>query len=375
MLYLEDSFYNDLSSVPWSRAQSLFRDVSRSRVEDALEKEGARTIDDFVALLSDTALEYLEPMARLSGQYTRQRFGNVRNLFIPMYVSNECSNLCTYCGYSVDNPMKRTTLSRDQILKEIEAIKNKGFDHVVILTGESPQKINIEYFKSVLSLAKDHFSHVSFEVQPLEEKEYQILKDEGLDGVYVFQETYREGNYKKYHQKGKKSNFRYRLETPERIGGTGVRKIGLGVLLGLEDARIENFFMARHYLHLKKRYWQTKFCISFPRIKKAANVNDFFSYVSDSQLVQFICAWRIFEPDIELSLSTRETASFRDKLVSLGITSMSAESKTSPGAYANFEESALEQFEVSDNRKVEDIVVALHHNGYEGVFKDWDRVL
>jgi 2-iminoacetate synthase len=228
---------------------------------------------------------------------------------------------------------------------------------------------------------KPHFSHISIEVQPLDEEDYELLTPFGLNTVLVYQETYRREYYKTYHPKGKKSNFDYRLDTPDRLGRTGVHKIGLGALIGLEDWRTDSFFTAMHLDYLERTYWQTKYSISFPRLRPCAGGGDLKSdpplrqpAMTDRELVQLICAYRIFNEEVELSLSTRESATFRDHAVKLGITTMSAGSQTNPGGYAT-ETNSLEQFAIDDNRSPFEIQEMITSKGYEPVWKDWDQVL
>ena len=287
-----------------------------------------------------------------------------------MYLSNECQNVCTYCGFSFGNKIPRLTLSDDQILKEVEVIKRLGYDHVLLVTGEANRKVDTPYFQNALKLLKPHFSNITIEVQPLDEEEYRILLDDGLYGVLVYQETYNQAHYKDYHTKGKKSNFFYRLDTPDRLGRTGMHKIGIGVLLGLEDWRTDSYYCALHLDYLKRHYWQSKYSISFPRLRPAEGVPDPKSIMTDKELVQLICAWRLMDENLELSLSTRESPVFRDNVIRLGVTSLSAGSKTDPGGYASGNK-ALEQFEIHDSRTPQEIAAMIRCNGYEPVWKDW----
>jgi 2-iminoacetate synthase len=342
-------------------------------VENALNKKGARNLEDFKALISPAAAPYLEQMAALSKKLTLERFGKTMQMYVPLYLSNECQNICTYCGFSYQNKLKRVTLSDAQILKEIEAVKKLGFDHVLIVTGEANKTVGLDYFKNALKLIRPHFSHIAMEVQPLDQNEYEELISLGLNTVLVYQETYHQEDYRLHHPKGKKSNFEYRLETPDRLGRAGIYKMGLGVLLGLEDWRTDSFFTAFHLSYLEKTYWQTKYSISFPRLRPAEGVQAPKVEVSDKELVQLICAYRIFDQEIELSISTRESKKFRDNIIKLGITSMSAGSKTNPGGYA-VEPQSLEQFEIDDDRSPEEIAAMLKVSGYEPVWKDWEKI-
>jgi 2-iminoacetate synthase len=212
------------------------------------------------------------------------------------------------------------------------------------------------------------------EVQPLDQPDYEALIPEGLNTVLVYQETYHQDDYKKHHPKGKKSNFKYRIETPDRLGQAGIHKIGLGVLIGLEDWRTDSFFTALHLNYLERKFWQTKYSISFPRLRPFSGGLPPKVEMTDRELVQLICAYRIFNEEVELSLSTRESQHLRNNVVRLGITSISAGSKTDPGGYAS-QEHALEQFEISDERTPAEIISMIRCHGYEAVWKDWDAVL
>ncbi|MEO5674680.1 MAG: 2-iminoacetate synthase ThiH [Chitinophagales bacterium] len=339
----------------------------------AMEKNGNATPHDFMALISPAAGNFLEEMAQLSHRITRKRFGNVIQMYIPLYLSNECKNICTYCGFSFDNKIDRITLNDEQVIREAEVIRQMGYDHILLVSGEANQVVGIDYFERMISILRPYFSNIMIEVQPLSQNEYERLIATGVNTVLVYQETYHTENYKIYHPKGRKSNFDYRLETPERAGRANVHRIGLGILLGLEDWRVDSFFTALHLDFLEKAFWQTKFSVSFPRLRPAVGCQQPNHPVSDKQLVQLICAWRIFNENVELSLSTRESPKFRDHAIRLGITSISAGSKTNPGEYAN-NLHALEQFEISDNRTPREVAGMIQAQGYEPIWKDWDRV-
>ncbi|HEY0272513.1 MAG TPA: 2-iminoacetate synthase ThiH, partial [Chitinophaga sp.] len=288
-----------------------------------------------------------------------------------------CQNICTYCAFSMDNPIPRKTLTDAEILQEVAVLKAMGYEHVLLVTGEAGREVGVPYLQNAIRLLKPFFAHISLEVQPLQEAEYALLKKEGLHTVLVYQETYHEKNYKQYHPKGKKSNFGYRLATPDRLGKAGIHKIGLGTLIGLEDWRTDAFFTALHLQYLEQAYWQTRYSISFPRLRPIAQEQgsrSFARYMEEAELVQLICAYRLFRGDLEISMSTREHETFRDHAVQLGITSMSAGSRTNPGGYAAGPQS-LEQFEISDERSPAMIAEMIKAQGYEPVWKDWDQTL
>lgn len=363
----------------WDDVRQSILSKTAGHVQTALQR-ARPTLEDFKALISPAAAPYLETMARISQARTQKRFGKTIQMYIPLYLSNQCQNICTYCAFSVDNKILRKTLTDTEILQEVNAIKAMGYDHVLLVTGEANQTVGVPYLRHAIQLVRPYFSHITLEVQPLDTTDYEVLITEGLSAVLVYQETYHTGRYGAYHPKGKKANFTYRLETPDRLGQAGVHTIGLGTLIGLEDWRTDCFFTALHLQYLEKHYWQTKYSISFPRLRPIAvqtggteaTVKTFHEYMSDRELVQLICAYRIFSDTLELSISTREKEAFRDAIVGLGITSMSAGSRTNPGGYTVAPES-LEQFEISDERSPGVIGQMIQRQGYEPVWKDWDR--
>lgn len=370
---MKTTFKHIFDAHDWDEIKSsIYRKTARD-VEAALQK-AERNLEDFKALISPAATPYLEEMARLSREATLKRFGNTMQLYAPLYLSNECQNICTYCGFSYDNKLRRKTLNSVEIVKEMDALKKLGFEHVLLVTGEANQTVGMDYFRKALKIVRPHFANVSMEVQPLEGEDYSELSQIGVHAVLVYQETYHKEDYKKHHPKGKKSNFYYRLETPDRLGQAGIHKIGLGALIGLEDWRVDSFFTALHLNYLERTYWKTKYSISFPRLRPFSGGLSPKVEMSDRELVQLICAYRLFDEEVELSLSTRESERFRDNVLRLGITSMSAGSKTNPGGYA-VEPQSLEQFEISDERSPAEVAEMIRRQGYEPVWKDWDVVL
>ncbi len=366
-----DNFKNIFDTYNWEEEKRSIYSKTSKDVEFALSSK-KRTLEDYKALISPAAIPYLEQMAKLSHELTTKRFGKTIQLYAPMYLSNECNNICTYCGFSLDNKVKRKTLTDAEILKEVAYIKAQGFNHILLVTGESNHTVHVPYFKNAIELIRSNFANISIEVQPLETEEYKELHEAGVYSVLVYQETYHKEVYKQYHPKGKKSNFDYRLETPDRVGKSGTHKIGLGILLGLEDWRVDSFFCALHLDYLQKTFWQTKYSISFPRMRPAEGIIEPNVIVTDKELVQLLCAYRLFNEDVELSISTRESEKLRNNIIPLGVTSMSAGSKTNPGGYA-VEPESLEQFEISDERSVEEISDLIKKSGYEPIYKDWDK--
>ena len=295
-------------------------------------------------------------------------------LYVPLYLSNECQNICTYCGFSYDNKIRRRTLSTVELLTEAAAIKAMGYAHVLLVSGEAHQTVGVDYFARALDVLRPQFAQLSMEVQPLETAEYGLLMEHGLNTVLVYQETYHQADYKLHHPKGRKSNFFFRLETPDRLGEAGIHKMGLGVLIGLEDWRTDSWFTALHLQYLGRRYWKSKFSLSFPRLRPHVGGLQPKVEQTDRELIQLICAYRLLDEEVELSLSTRESPVFRDHAVRLGVTAMSAGSRTNPGGYAVDPES-LEQFEVHDDRSPAVIAEMIRRQGYDVVWKDWDPVL
>ena len=366
--------FNDLfETYNWNETKASIYSKTIADVERALASP-KRSLEDFKALISPAAAPYLEQMAGISQQLTQKRFGKVLQMYVPLYLSNECNNICTYCGFSYDNKVKRKTLSPMEIMQEVAALKEMGYDHVLLVTGEDNLNVHVDYFKKVLELIRPHFAHISMEIQPMDVADYDQLTPYGLNTVLVYQETYHQEDYKKHHPKGKKSNFKYRVETPDRLGKAGIHKMGLGVLIGLEDWRTDCFFTALHLNYLEKKYWQSKYSLSFPRLRPFSGGLEPKVEMSDRELVQLICAYRLFNEEVELSISTRESPSFRNNIIKLGITSISAGSKTNPGGYVVAPES-LEQFEISDERSPAEIARLIAAAGYEAVWKDWDSCL
>ncbi|EAS42766.1 2-iminoacetate synthase ThiH [Photobacterium profundum] len=363
------SYVDVWKQLNWDDVRLSIYSKTATDVERALRKS-KRDLEDFKALISPAAEPYLEQMAQQSAALTRKRFGHTMSFYVPLYLSNLCANACTYCGFSMENRIKRRTLTLAEINQECQAIKAMNFDSVLLVTGEHERKVGMEYFRESVPAIKQQFSYLAMEVQPLEQEEYAELKTLGLDAVMVYQETYSAPTYAEHHLRGNKMDFEYRLATPDRLAKAGIDKIGIGALIGLEEWRTDCFFAATHLDYLERTYWQTRYSISFPRLRPCEGGLQPKSIMSDRQLVQLICAYRMFNPQVELSLSTRESPEFRDNVLPLGVTSMSAGSKTQPGGYAN-DEPELEQFSISDDRSVADVAAAVKQNGFEVVWKDW----
>lgn len=363
-------FGDIVNQLDWNTLKDSIYAKNKEDVLHALHKEH-RDLEDFKALISPAATPFLEEMAVLSNQITQKRFGKTVQMYVPLYLSNICENHCVYCGFNRENRIKRTKLSHEEIMKEVEVLKSYGYEHVLLVAGEDKRNVGLEYYKEVIRLIKPHFALISMEVQPLEEHEYKELINEGLHSVYIYQETYHKENYNNYHLRGKKSDYSYRLHTPDRLGKAGAYKIGLGVLIGLEDWRTDSLFTALHTKYLEKHYWRTKYSVSLPRLRPHQGGFEPNFPMTDRELVQLICAYRIFNPDLEISISVRESETFRDNIIKLGITHISAGSKTDPGGYSG-EKEELEQFEVHDDRSPQEIAAMIRRQGYEAVWKDWD---
>ena len=365
-------FSEVLEKTGWDDTTARIMAKTAADVEIALSKPHL-DLEDFMALVSPAAAPYLEQMAALSRMHTLSRFGKTISMYVPMYITNSCTNSCVYCGFNRHNPMRRVILTPEQIKDECEAIKRLApFDNLLLVTGENPKVAGVEYLENALRVCRPYFNNPSIEVMPLKSEEYHRLTQSGLNGVVCFQETYHRDRYKVYHPAGMKSNFEWRLNGYDRMGQAGVHKIGMGVLIGLEDWRTDVTMMAMHLGYLRKRYWKTKFSVNFPRMRPSEGHFQPNVVMSDRELAQLTFAFRIFDHDVDISYSTRERPEFRDRMLSLGVTSMSAGSKTEPGGYHTYPQ-ALEQFSVSDSRTPAEVAEAIRREGYETVWKDWDK--
>lgn len=373
-----EGFAAVIDSYSWDATTDAVMSKTLQQVDAALARaqanRGQLTVDDFMALISPAAATRLEEMAFLSRKYTQERFGKTISMYIPMYVSNACSNKCVYCGFNHDNPIKRTILTLDEVKRECEAIKRMApFENLLIVSGEFPSLCGVDYFEQVLQTCRPYFHNLTLEVQPLKTEQYARLAKAGLNGVVCFQETYNRRNYGKYHPRGMKSIFDWRLNGYDRMGRAGLHKIGLGVLIGLEDWRTDMTMMARHLRYLQKHYWRTRYSINFPRLCPSESGFQPNVVMTDKELAQLTFAFRLFDHDLDISYSTREKPDFRNNMLNLGVTSMSAGSKTDPGGYATHVDS-LEQFEVSDARTPSQVAHDVASLKHDVVWKDWDSI-
>ncbi|NOY69908.1 MAG: 2-iminoacetate synthase ThiH [Deltaproteobacteria bacterium] len=364
------SFYDYSKQFAWDGIEKQIRQARQADVEKALSADHP-TMADFAALVSPAAEPFLEQMAQRAHGLTEQRFGRVISLFAPLYLSNVCTNRCVYCGFNAGNIVDRLTLSPEEAAQEAHYLYQEGFRHILLVAGEAPKIVTPSYLADVIKRLRPEFSSISIELFPMETLAYKALVDAGVDGLVIFQETYNEKLYAKVHPAGYKSNFKWRLETPDRGGAAGMRRIGLGALLGLSDWRVEGFFLALHAQYLLRHYWRSQVTISFPRLQPATGGFHAPYPVSDAHMVQLLAALRMFLPDAGMILSTREKPEFRDALIPLGITIMSAGSKTDPGGYTR-ESGAEAQFEIADHRSPEVVADIIRQKGFEAVWKDWD---
>ncbi|MDQ6623156.1 MAG: 2-iminoacetate synthase ThiH [Verrucomicrobiota bacterium] len=371
--------------------------MSFARILDNLALEKSSALARFEELLAPQTDAELEAMAQQSHALTLQNFGRTMRLFAPLYLSNECINNCRYCGFSRDNPILRVTLELDQVIAEGRHLAAEGFRQILLVAGEHPKFVSGSYLSDCIAALAPDFASISIEVAPMEMKEYQPLVRAGAEGLVVYQETYDRQAYAAMHTSGPKRDFNWRLDCPERGYDAGFRRLGIGALFGLAPWQNEAVALAAHVDYLLRRCWQAQINVSLPRLRPAAGGFEPEFSMTDRELAQLVCALRITFPQIGLVLSTRERASLRDALVSLGVTTMSAGSHTEPGGYTRqgsdnlhltvrgrivapdfaegLDQIATGQFEISDERSPRAIAELLRARGIEPVWKDWDQSL
>jgi 2-iminoacetate synthase len=365
-------FVDLLNKYPWETVKERIYNSSVEDVKSAIYKD-LKHPEDFFALLSPAADTFLEELAVLSQKITRMRFGNIIQLYAPLYISNECTNSCVYCGFNKKNKIKRLTLSREMVKDESRILYELGFRHILLLTGEDKRVVSPEDLSEIAKSIHGKFASVSIEVYPMDLNEYKMMVTHGgVDGLAIYQETYNKIQYDSVHPSGMKKNYSWRINAPERAGDAGFRKIGIGTLLGLSDWRTDGFFLALHAYYLTKKYWTSHIQLSFPRLKHAHGDYTPPNTVTDRDLTHLICAMRIMLPDAGLLLSTRESSLFRDNVMPIGITMMSAGSKTEPGGYSH-PDAGARQFTIDDDRTPEQIAEIISRKGFDPVWKDWDR--
>lgn len=324
------------------------------------------------SLLSPAAGEHLDEMAFVAERITRRRFGNVMQLYIPLYLSSKCSGSCVYCGFRSSNSIQRTTLSFEEAMAEGLELRKMGFQNILLVAGVTDDLFRENYLQRLVSRFSAWFASVSIEIEDLTESVYRELRNANLDGVTLYQETYNRDTFTAMHPGGKKSDFDGRLNAMDRVAAAGIRKMGIGALLGLHDFREEGLAIGRHVQYLLKHYWRSAVAVSFPRLRESEAGMKAPCPASDRELAQMVFAFRIVFPDIDLVLSTREPPELRDLLAGIAITYMSAGSRTSPGAYTLAQPSGR-QFELEDTRPVPEICKALRAKGLDVVWKDWNE--
>ena len=396
------SFVNAFNTLPLAALLQRSLEASTEAARASLGK-AELSLNDFAHLISPAGAELLEPLSRRSQQMTRQRFGKVIRLFAPLYLSNECINARQYCGFSRGNPILRVTLTPEEVRREARALLGQGFRNILLVSGAHPKFVSGDYMARCVSLLHEEVPSLSLEVGPMETAEYRPLVQAGAEGLVVYQETYDRVVYGAMHTAGPKRNFEWRMETPERAYAAGFRRLGIGALYGLGDWRLEAISVAAHAAYLLRNCWKAQLTISLPRLRPCAGEFQPLTHLSDRELVQLVCAFRLMFPDVGLVLSTREPAKLRNGLIPLGITLISAGSHTEPGGYtgagrerthhtrggrivdiapassewagAEGATNATGQFEIADDRPPHEMAALLQRLGYEPVWKDWDAAL
>ncbi|HKY75892.1 MAG TPA: 2-iminoacetate synthase ThiH [Acidimicrobiia bacterium] len=362
----------DLQTVDLDGLRRLAAGATISDVDRALGRQ-RRDLADFAALLSETAVTRLEEMAALARQTTLRRFGRTMHLFTPLYLSNECVSVCTYCGFSAGNDIARRTLTPDEVADEGRALVDRGFRHLLLVAGEHARIVSKGYLRDCVAALAPVVPQVSLEVQVWDTDTYRGLVAAGADGLVVYQETYDRDTYAAVHRLGKKRNYDWRLAAPDRGAEAGVRRLGIGALFGLHaDWRVDALAVAAHARALLRRWWRVEVTVSLPRLRPCSGVPSPPGTLDDRNFVQLLCALRLLLPDVGLVLSTREAPAFRDAVIPLGVTHLSAGSHTEPGGYTGPSD-AEPQFSVADERTPAEVAAALRAAGYDPVWKDWQR--
>lgn len=366
------TFAEYLETQPLQKFHELSHCENPCIIENLLRapfpKQGPET---FALLSSPAAKSYLEAMAVKASALTAQRHGKVIRFYAPLYISNECTNTCTYCGFTMENKIRRKSLNTEECKKEADYLIKRGFRHVLLVSGEHQKIVTPEYIGSMVDQCTD-FPSISIEVAPFTQEAYETLVSKGVDGLTLYQETYDHETYKSVHLRGKKKHYDWRLAAPERGAHAKMRRINMGVLLGLApDWRFDSAMCAIHLDYMMKYHWRVQYSVSLPRLCESETDYTPAANVSDSDITQLILAWRLAFHDAGINISTREPSYLRDGLIGLGVTHMSAESSTEPGGYCN-PQTALKQFDITDERKVDEIFDVLKQKDYEPVWKDWE---
>jgi len=359
-----------LSNQPLADMAGFAENATPQDVEAALGADRVG-LEGFLSLLSPAAANFMEPMAMKAKKVSRERFGRTMQLYAPLYISNECVNSCLYCGFRRESSVGRTTLTDEEIFTEAQALNRLGIRHLLLVSGEAPRKVPVDRLEKIVSSLRDSFPSISLESYPLGKTGYSALVAAGVDGLALYQETYDRKLYAKFHPAGPKADYSRRIEAVGLGAAAGMRRIGIGALLGLGSWRKETAALAVHALWLQKNYWRSQVCVSFPRIRPAPGGFQPPSPVSDLELAQMIFALRLLLPDAGLILSTREPPRLRDGLSRICITHMSAGSCTEPGGYTKQKQGNI-QFAVGDARSPEAVARQLTAFGLDPVWKDWD---
>ena len=333
------------------------------------------TLQKIKDLLADSSPETAEELAQQASHLTQQYFGRAIALYAPLYLSNYCSSHCTYCGFHSHNKIKRLKLTAEQMHREMSHVVKTGIQNILLLTGESYKATPLSYLKEAVEIAKNYFASISLEVHPMETEEYRQLYAAGADGIAIYQETYDKERYAQVHLSGKKKDYDYRYQAPERIAKSGIRHISMGILLGLSDLSEDIWSLYQHLYWMEKSFPGIEYSVSFPRLRPIKGMGFEPCDVSDLTLIKIICLTRITFPRVGINLSTRESAYLRDHALNLGITKISAASKTSVGGYTATDPEELDpQFDIQDDRSVEEIVEMLKKRNFDPVFTDWRRI-
>ncbi|MCO8194493.1 MULTISPECIES: 2-iminoacetate synthase ThiH [Anaerofustis] len=373
-------YMEDMEQIPSDIMDKVINEIENTNFdiytkEDvirALNKD-EKSIEDFKALLSPEALPFLEDMAKAATKETRKHFGNSIYLFTPLYISNYCENYCIYCGFNCYNKIKRAKLPYEDIEKEMEAISKTGIEEILILTGESRKMSDVEYIGKACEIAKKYFKNVGIEVYPMNSDEYKYLHEHGADFVTVFQETYNSDKYETLHLMGHKRIFPYRFNAQERALMGGMRGVAFAALLGLDDFRKDALATGLHAYYLQRKYPHAEISFSCPRLRPIIN-NDKINPkdVHEPQLLQVMCAYRLFMPFAGLTISTRERAGFRDNVLGMCATKISAGVSTGIGSHTDeVEEEGDDQFEISDARTLDEVLDAIKNRGLQPVMNDY----
>ncbi|MCD2346666.1 2-iminoacetate synthase ThiH [Clostridium guangxiense] len=367
------SFYEKLQQYKNFNFEDFFSRVKDNDIENILCKDNLDEMD-FLRLLSPAAERYLEPLAQKARKLSLRNFGKTVVLYTPMYIANYCVNGCAYCGYNVRNKIARKQLTFEEIEKEAKAIHESGMRNIIVLTGESKVHTPVSYIRDAIKILKKYFSSICIEIYPLEVEEYRELVDAGADSLTIYQETYNEEKYDKVHLSGPKKNFKFRLDAPERVCKAGIHSIGTGALLGLYKWRSEAFFTGLHAAYIQDKFPSVEMSMSAPRIRPhAGSFNDIYE-VNDKNIVQVILAYKLFLPRAGTNITTREPAKFRDSLIPIGVTKMSAGVSTEVGGHS-CKDKGEGQFDTNDKRSVTEVYSSIKKLGYNPVFKDFENAL